>query len=207
MHFHDSGTPFHEIDLGKWGSTRKRAKHGKQGRILLMQRYVEYVIGDATCPPPGRVVVAHVCNDVGAWGRGFVVAITKRWGSAPRKRFQSWYQAGHDKETGHNFELGKVQFVDVGHGITVANIIGQHGIYSKGGIPPVRYDAIREGLGRVAGFAWCNQASVHMPRLGCGLAGGDWESVGVIVQEELADKGVRTFVYDLPERNNFKRGD
>ena len=167
---------------------------------------VEFLVGDATLPPPGRVVVAHVCNDVGAWGKGFVVAISKRWGSAPRDRFLSWWRSGYDRDgrdgrDGQYFGLGKVQFVDVGDGVTVANIIGQHGIYPQGGVPPVRYDALREGLATVARFAWREGASVHMPRLGCGLAGGDWESVGAIVQQTLADKGIRTCVYDLPHRD------
>jgi hypothetical protein len=43
------------------------------------------------------------------------------------------------------------------------------------------------------------QASVHMPRIGCGLAGGDWEVVGKIVEEELANTGVPVTVYDFPK--------
>ena len=43
-----------------------------------------------------------------------------------------------------------------------------------------------------------HHASVHVSRIGCGLAGGDWEDVRRIVQEELADKGVPVIVYDLP---------
>jgi hypothetical protein len=41
-------------------------------------------------------------------------------------------------------------------------------------------------------------ATVHMPRIGCGLAGGRWEEVGAIVEEELASRGVAVTVYDLP---------
>jgi hypothetical protein len=42
------------------------------------------------------------------------------------------------------------------------------------------------------------QASVHMPRIGCGLAGGDWNVGGKIVGEELANVGVPVTVYDFP---------
>nr|WP_218025660.1 hypothetical protein [Capsulimonas corticalis] len=41
---------------------------------------ITYTIGDATDPPrdePG--IIVHVCNDIGAWGKGFVMAISKRW--------------------------------------------------------------------------------------------------------------------------------
>lgn len=37
-----------------------------------------------------------------------------------------------------------------------------------------------------------------MPRIGCGLAGGIWDEVGLLVEETLAGRGVAVFVYDLP---------
>lgn len=41
---------------------------------------LEYVTGDATHPHgEGRKMTIHVCNNVRAWGSGFVVAISKRW--------------------------------------------------------------------------------------------------------------------------------
>jgi hypothetical protein len=49
----------------------------------------------------------------------------------------------------------------------------------------------------VADFALTKKATVHMPRIGCGLAGGKWEEVGQIVEQELVDRGVATTVYDL----------
>jgi hypothetical protein len=36
-----------------------------------------------------------------------------------------------------------------------------------------------------------------MPRIGCGLAGGKWEEIGKIVEEEVANIGVSVTVYDL----------
>ena len=60
----------------------------------------------------------------------------------------------------------------------------------------MRYEAIRKGLQRVAAKARQLGASVHMPRIGCGLAGGQWEEVAKIV-EELVNRGVPVTVYDL----------
>ena len=38
------------------------------------------VIGDATQPVgAGPKIIVHVCNDIGGWGRGFVVAISNHW--------------------------------------------------------------------------------------------------------------------------------
>jgi hypothetical protein len=62
----------------------------------------------------------------------------------------------------------------------------------------VRYEAIRAGPKKVALEAHRLNASVHMPRIGCGLAGGDWEVVRQVVEEELVRAGVPVTVYDPP---------
>jgi len=155
---------------------------------------INYVIGDATQPVgEGPKIIVHVCNDIGGWGRGFVTAISKRW-PEPEKRYRAW----HGGEQKQPFVLGEVEFVQVGDGLWVANLIGQRDVRTIGGIPPVRYEAIRKGLQRVALEARQLGASIHMPRIGCGLAGGKWEVVGKIVEEELLRSGVPVTVYDLP---------
>jgi O-acetyl-ADP-ribose deacetylase (regulator of RNase III) len=63
--------------------------------------------------------------------------------------------------------------------------------------PPVRYDAIKEALKKVAKFAGEKQASVHMPRIGCGLAGGTWDKMEPVIYESLAHLGIQVNVYDL----------
>lgn len=41
--------------------------------------------GDATSPQAaGPEIVAHICNDLGGWGRGFVLAVSRRWPETPR---------------------------------------------------------------------------------------------------------------------------
>ncbi|NJN18318.1 MAG: hypothetical protein HC822_19705 [Oscillochloris sp.] len=86
----------------------------------------------------------------------------------------------------------------VENGLWVANLIGQHDVRSRGGVPPVRYEAIREGLRAVAVFARTQGAGVQMPRIGAGLAGGNWETISAIAEAELACQGVEVTVYDLP---------
>ena len=51
---------------------------------------LQIVQGDATSPPgEGVKIIAHVCNDVGGWGKGFVVAVSKRWPD-PEREYRSW---------------------------------------------------------------------------------------------------------------------
>lgn len=160
-----------------------------------------FVIGDATQPQgSGPRILVHVCNDIGAWGRGFVLALSKRF-KQPEKEFKRWAKG----ETEQPYRLGEVQFVCVDHELWVANLVGQHDIARKNksnDSPPVRYDAIRAGLGRVRDEAQRLKASVHMPRIGAGVAGGDWAVIEPIIQQELCDHAVPVTVYDLPIQEN-----
>jgi O-acetyl-ADP-ribose deacetylase (regulator of RNase III) len=162
--------------------------------IFAHSMNITYRVGDATHPQEeGAKVIVHVCNDVGGWGRGFVVALSRRW-PRPEQQYRAWYRG----DVAQPFALGEVQFVVVDAEITVANLIGQHGLATRQRTPPVRYDAIRTGLRSVAQYAAQHSASVHMPRIGCGLAGGKWEDVEPIIAEELSVLGIAVFVYDLP---------
>src|SRR3954470_19357015 len=107
---------------------------------------ITYVRGDATTPVgEGVKLIAHVCNDVGGWGKGFVIALSARW-PEPEAAYRRWH-----RERGTNdFALGAVQFVEVAPWLWVANMIGQHGIRRGGKGPPVRYEAIDAGLVAVA---------------------------------------------------------
>lgn len=153
---------------------------------------IQYTKGDATSPQTlGNKVIVHVCNDIGGWGKGFVMAISKRW-KEPEKLYREWFKSKND------FELGKVQFVQVEENLWVANLIGQHKINKdENGGAPIRYNAIEEGLNEVAVFAKENNASVHMPRIGCGLAGGRWEMIEPIISKTLSNTDVEVVVYDF----------
>ena len=105
---------------------------------------INYVTGDATRPvltENEKGLLVHCCNDLGAWGKGFVLALSKRW-SAPETAYRKWAKSG--EQEGLPFKLGQVQFVRVEQNLWVANLIGQHGIGKKGTVPPIRYEAIRE---------------------------------------------------------------
>ena len=157
-----------------------------------MFKEITYTTGDATQPiGAGNKIIVHVCNDIGGWGKGFVMAISKRW-KAPEQSYRAWF-ASKDK-----FGLGEVQFVQVESEIWVANLVGQRDIRAdKLGTPPIRYEAISEGLEKVAQFAREKDASVHMPRIGCGLAGGTWDKMEPIIQKTLSDQNIEVTVYDF----------
>jgi len=154
---------------------------------------IQYLKGDATAPQAkGIKIIAHICNDIGGWGKGFVLAISKRWG-APEKEYRNW----HRFRSKNNFALGEIQLVQVEKYIYVANIIGQKGIKTGSNGFPVRYDAIEKALTKLSNDALLLNASVHMPRIGCGLAGGKWEEIEPIIERTLLEKNVEVYVYDF----------
>lgn len=155
---------------------------------------IEYRIGDATAPDADGVrMICHVCNDIGRWGKGFVMAVSKRW-PEPEAAFRAWSAKGASEGGGP--ALGDVQFVQVEPATWVANVIGQHGIRRSKAGPPIRYEAIAEGLARVAEKAVELAASVHMPRIGCGLAGGEWGRIEPLIRQHLSAAGIPVTVYD-----------
>lgn len=159
---------------------------------------ITYVKGDATQPLGNDCrIIAHVCNNVGGWGKGFVVAISKRW-KEPERLYRSMFRDG-------KIVLGETAFSAVDENLLVANMCAQVGYGSQNQstsktneankTPPIRYDALRTCLKQVRDEAIRQGASVHMPRIGCGLAGGRWEDVEPIINDELHD--VNVTIYDL----------
>lgn len=143
-----------------------------------------YTKGDATKPiGPGPKIIAHIVNNAGQWGAGFVVAVSRRW-PQPEEEYRAWRSRA----------LGEVQVVEVAPDLFVANLCAQDNV--SGIRPPVRYDALAQCLRALREDAKALGASIHMPRIGCGIGGGCWHEVGPIVEEEL--RGLRVVVYDLP---------
>ncbi len=155
---------------------------------------ITYKKGDATSPQAkGRKIIAHVCNDIGGWGRGFVTAISKRW-PEPEKAYRAWYR----DRSSNDFALGSVQIVPVTEHISVANMVAQRGIkVSRSQGVPIRYGALQQALAQVMAEAQRQNASVHMPRIGCGLAGGRWEEVEPLLHTALVGTEVEVIVYDF----------
>ncbi len=86
--------------------------------------------------------------------------------------------------------------MQVGAFLWVANMIGQRGMRTGSKGVPVRYEAIDTALGVVAAEARELGASVHMPRIGCGLAGGRWSRIEPLIERRLIAAGVPVTVYD-----------
>ena len=147
---------------------------------------IHYLKGDATEPEGyGDKLIIHVCNNQGAWGAGFVLALSRKW-KAPEYYYR--------RKRKHS--LGNVQFVQVEIGnrnnITVANMIAQV-LNDKNGVN-LRYMALYKCLLIVNEYAVKNKCTIHAPRFGAGLAGGNWKLIEQKINRAI---DVPIYIYDL----------
>lgn len=133
--------------------------------------------------------MVHICDDLGKWAKEFVMALSKKW-KEPQEAYLKWAQR-------EDFGLGQIQKVQVESDIWVINLIGQSGIKSLNGIPPIRYWAIEEGHDRAYSEANNQGATIHMPKIGTGLAGGDWSTIERLIHKMEAKCAVDTYIYEF----------
>lgn len=165
-----------------------------QEGIVANKSQINYLKGDASLPLEEQTLIIHVVNILGKWGKGFVLSLSKQFPFA-KNEYVKWSK---DKET---FGLGEVQFVcvDQQRATFVANMLAQHGVRKndKDHTTYIDYDALRLCLRKVARFALINRLSIQMPKIGSGLAGGDWEEIEKIINEELIYYKIKCTVFEL----------
>lgn len=122
-------------------------------------------------------VIVHGCNCFCTMGKGIALAV--------KTSFPAVYQADVKMEKGDRAKLGNCSFAEVetgGHLLTIVNAYTQFSYTGRG--PKVDYDAIRSC------FQWIKlnhgKKRIGFPKIGAGLAGGDWERIASIIEEELA---------------------
>ena len=156
---------------------------------------IEYLFGDARIPRgTGQRVIAHVVNDATPnWGGGFALEVAKKW-SFIQEEFRGWVQQDRS-----NLHLGNIHYAQIEEDLSIVHMVAQRG-YGTSTKPRIRYAALRNALDKLHSVAFEKGASVHMPRIGTGLAGGHWELIRELVDERLVREGIPVFVYSLPDR-------
>ena len=151
---------------------------------------ITYLIGDATNPIKSddkkNIIIPHICNTLGLWGAGFVLALSKKW-----KQPELAYKI---KNKNDYLTLGDVDFVRVENNIIIANMIAQKGIKSPINLIPIKYDALKKCLLNVNDMALETNSNIHMPKIGSGLAGGDWNVIENIIKDTLS---IDVYIYEF----------
>jgi O-acetyl-ADP-ribose deacetylase (regulator of RNase III) len=169
---------------------------GKLGRSVgfifdenAVEAMLQTLVGDATEPRgSGPRIIAHIVNDrARSWGgRGIASAIRKKWPQAHDEFVES--------VAAHGLKLGRAIPHKIGDELWVVDMVAQAG-YRQ---PKLKYGALQLCLDQLRDFAKEVPASVHMPRIGTGAAGGNWSVIAEQIETTLCDAGIRVTVYDLP---------
>lgn len=153
---------------------------------------ITYKTGDATNPDEPSLI-AHICNNAGGWGAGFVMALSAV-DEGPEDAYRQWYRNGKTK-SGIPFQLGEVQLVRFGDHI-VANMVAQNNVDPKAR-PPIDYDALRTCLEKLTLIAQRSGLPVVGPKFGSGIAGGDWDVIEEMIEDTLIAHDIHVTIFSL----------
>ena len=121
-------------------------------------------------------VIIHGCNCQCVMGAGIAKAI--------KARFPEAFQADLKTEKGSRDKLGTISFAEiVGDDRTIAVVNGYTQFHWKGRGVLVDYDALRSVMKAVR--TQFGGKRIGYPKIGAGMAKGDWERIATIIDEEL----------------------
>jgi len=133
----------------------------------------------------GEAVVVHGCNCKNTMGAGIARQVREQCPNAWRADQQTLW--------GDRTKLGSFTYGIEANGMTVINAYTQYN-YTRDEVD-VNYEALETAM-----MAICNHFPneiIAMPKIGCGLAKGDWNIVSKIL-ERVSDMYGRTFhIYEL----------
>lgn len=156
--------------------------------------HLHYHTGNTAIPLQSPILIIHIVNGQGKWGKGFVLALSKHYPEA-EKSYLSWSK---DLQA---FELGNVDFcqVDPNERVYVGNMLAQEYIKQNNHDQNqyLSYEKLKECLSKVADFALVNRLCVQCPLIGTGLAGGDWNLISEMLIEYICSKKIHCHVVKL----------
>ncbi len=166
---------------------RKPSDHNPKGLLRFAK-------GDATIPQGSNLrYILQIVNNEGKYGAGFSGALARRWPKVETE-YRKWWRERYGK-----LNLGDIQSIQILSDLVVINMVAQNGVVNKENPIPIDYKALQQCLSKAGDEISEYNAAVHMPRIGCGLAGGTWDKVEPLIEQELLKRSINVTVYDLPD--------
>jgi O-acetyl-ADP-ribose deacetylase (regulator of RNase III) len=119
-------------------------------------------------------------------GSGVALALLKKWPQVREK-----YVEHHQKM---GWRLGYVQFVSVGQNRFVANCATQKTYLPRGRVH-VDYEAVEQCMETLYRHCKKFNNTIAMPKIGSGLAGGDWKTIRKIIDKVFHD--IDVYIYSI----------
>lgn len=120
-------------------------------------------------------VLVHGCNCFCTMGKGVAKII--------KEKYPEVYKADCNTNYGDFNKLGTIDTVYCIDGSIIINAYTQYKYCSHK--PMLDYDALRLCLRKINQNYILKTRKIGLPKIGCGLAGGEWDLVKLIIEEEL----------------------
>jgi hypothetical protein len=142
------------------------------------------------------IIVPHVCNNINLFGAGFAGAIANKF-PIVKENFHM---------LGNKSKLGYVQYIQASNNnklhkqIVFANMIAQDGVMNHNNPRPLNYEYLMKCMINVRDYLnqiksqYEHKIEIHAPKFGCGLAGGKWDMVSLLIQDIWNKED--TFIYN-----------
>lgn len=138
-------------------------------------------------------LIAHGVNCKGVFGAGLALQI--------RKKYPSVYYEYVRKHQETGWQLGEVQIVDVEESDTplkIANLATQKGYgYTDHQKVFADYSAIQDAFITLCDYCKRNNLVINIPKIGAGLAGGDWKEIKQRIELAQSIHPVGIILYQL----------
>lgn len=155
-------------------------------------------------------IICHQVNCQGIMGHGIAKQVKEKY-KGVFNEYKRYCDAHADNREAM---LGEALIVDIDYGAAVldwlvnkerkyiANIFGQL-TYGTG--LRTNYKALVLGLEVVANFAKEHNLSVAIPyKIGCGLAGGDWNKVNILIEGVFVGTGIEVLMYRYEQNESYE---
>lgn len=126
-------------------------------------------------------IICHQVNVFGVMGAGLALKIKYKWPNVFNK-YKEYCQVANKKTL-----LGSVLVVDINDNLSVANIFSQYDFGRNTGCH-TDYDELDQCLRTLVSIAAELNKPIYLPyKLGCGLAGGDWDIVAYLIEKNAPE--------------------
>jgi hypothetical protein len=141
-----------------------------------------------------KIIIPHVCNNLGLWGAGFVLAINKH--DPGQKAMYVKEMEKHKKNAYKALGITLLCPSTIGPNVFFAHMIAQTGIRSNLNPHPLSYDALQSCLLALHEkiSKWKNTV-ILAPKFGSGLSGGYWPTIENILETTIENKDI--YIYTL----------
>ncbi len=135
------------------------------------------------------VFICHQVNCQNVMGAGVAKALYEKWPDI-KSEYHKFCAAASDPYK----LLGEIQFVPINHGdMAVINIFGQLNYGRHKGVVYTDYNALQKAFNEINKS--CSGTAVAFPYgFGCGLAGGNWETIERLMIEHITDCNVKVYM-------------